>query len=76
MSRLGVSRLGERRWVLELNLSGKWLVKRCKKPSTRWVAWRVKSKRKTGVVFDTWKQAFTYAIGMQDLIKKIKLEGK
>lgn len=38
----------------------KWRVERTKS-KRRWVAWRIHSKKKSGVVFDTWLGAFTYA---------------
>jgi len=53
---------------------GRWIVRKCKRPSPRWVAWRSGSKRKTGEVFDTWKQAVIYAICMQAVSRHVITE--
>lgn len=50
----------------------KWRVQKCKNPSFRWVAWRGKQKKKTGVVFDTWLEAITFAILRQELDYKME----
>lgn len=42
-------------------MNRKWRVTTTKSKK-RWVAWRVRSKKKSGVVFDTWKEAVTYAL--------------
>ena len=38
----------------------KWQVRRTKS-KLRWATWKAHSKRKTGVVFDTWREAVIYA---------------
>lgn len=50
-------------------LKSKWRVIKCNKPSTRWVAWRAKQKRRTGKVFDSWTSAIRYAICMSQCDK-------
>ena len=50
----------------------KWRVKKCKNPSTRWVAWRVRQKKRTGEIFDSWVEAMAYALGRQELDFKLR----
>ena len=38
----------------------KWRVEKTRSKH-RWVAWRLRQKRKSGKVFDTWRQAVRYA---------------
>lgn len=45
-----------------MNNPGKWRVQKCKSPSTRWVAWRLKQKKKSGRVFESHQKALLYAV--------------
>ena len=50
-------------------ISSKWRVASTKSKK-RWVAWRVRQKRKTGRVFDSWAKAIAYACCMWELDRK------
>lgn len=44
-------------------MNKRWRVTKTKS-KLRWVAWRVRQKRKTGKIFTDWESAVTYAICM------------
>lgn len=50
-------------------MNNKWRVEKTRS-KLRWVAWRVRQKRKTGKVFETWQHAFMYACAMFEVDKK------
>jgi hypothetical protein len=50
-------------------MRGKWRVEKTRS-KLRWVAWRVRQKKRTGKVFETWQHAFMYACAMFEVDKK------
>lgn len=57
-------------------MKGKWIVQKCKKRSTKWIAWRSKARNKTFYIFNTWFEAFIYAslqAGVDLALDKLKI---
>jgi len=50
----------------------KWIVRKCKKPSTRWVAWRASQKRRSGIVLNSWIEAIRYAVVQSEADRKLR----
>lgn len=53
----------------------KWRVQTTKS-KLRWVAWRVRKKRRTGRVFETWRDAVTYALCMCECDARVGRKGQ
>lgn len=51
----------------------KWRVQKCKRPSPRWVAWKMRSKKRTGEIFDSQLEAVTYALLRQEVDAKMRI---